>query len=319
MALIAGGWLGSFSTDSVYLYSPEGQCNIKLAPMPVGAHNSALNILNGMITLCGGIYPNNQKCWKYNSSGNNWTEISTSKYVHFRQPAIKYYNKLYYLNVQGQSEIFDGDSNNWTSWISPPKDHGAHPCLITWRDAIIAIGGADSRLVQMFNITTNTWKALSDNPLGNGYGLTCIQIPQSSNKYLIAGGGLITSIYDASSDTWRRVADAHFSKYAATAVLMGKRIFSFGGESGQQYDVVEEFIVDKEVWELKSFKLPNATAMCAAVSVPSSWFNSNCSTSTTAATTTAAATTTTSTSTTTTTTVSKTGKQLKHSSPFLLL
>ena len=48
---MAGGNLAGSSTPSVFLYSPEGQCNYPLAPIPLATHSSAIAVLNGVITL----------------------------------------------------------------------------------------------------------------------------------------------------------------------------------------------------------------------------------------------------------------------------
>ena len=225
--------------------------------------------------------PDTKNCWKYNINANTWTQISTSTYVHHRQPGASYNNKLYFFNVNGQSEIFDPIRNTWTPWKSPPIEHGHHPCIITWRDSFIVIGGSSyGRGVQMYNHTTDTWKTLGAISVGDKSGQSCAQIPNSNGKYLIAGH-FDAAIYDASNDSWRKIANTKYSRWLSSMVVLGKRMFVMGGETDtmHQHEAVEEYLVDKDVWEVKDVKVPVSTTLSAALSLPASWFdNKNLST-----------------------------------------
>ena len=151
------------TASSTSLYSPGGQCSYPLASLPQPLYSSVLVLLDGKITLCGGVTCN--KCWRYNVRYNEWTELTTSTFFHLRQPAQVYKDQLYYLNINNQSEIYDPTTNVWRHWTPPPVSHGDHTCMVTWRDSFIVLGGyGHPRGVQLYNITTNTWKSLNTMP-----------------------------------------------------------------------------------------------------------------------------------------------------------
>ena len=230
--------------------------------------------------VCGGVKPNTKQCWRYNIKTNDWTGTVPTNYYHTRTPAAVYNNKVYYLNTGSNSEIFDPIKKTWINWKSAPKDQGAHPCMVTWRDSFIVIGGSDNLSgVQMYNITSDSWKTLRANPLGERMGHSCIQMPNSKDKYLVVGktshDHRDSAIYDASTDSWRRVADTKFSSMHSSLTALGNRVFVMGGRANLRVmqDTVEEYLVDKDVWEVKSVRLPVKAIASAALSVPATWFD----------------------------------------------
>ena len=283
VAFLVGGWNGTSSTSSVFLYTPEGLCNYQLSSLPLATHTSAVAVLNGVITLCNGVMPDTKRCWKYIINTNEWTEIAPTPSHHPRQPAAAYNNKMYYLNtnVFGISEVFDPVKNTWNYWRSPPVDHGLHACMINWRDSMIVIGGTSNfKGVQLYNITTDTWKTLGTNPLGERGGHSCIQMPQSKDKYLIVGkstyGEKDAAIYDANTNTWKKIADTNNARLFSSAAVLGNRMFVIGGAASPNVmlDTVEEYLIDKDVWEVKALRIPIAEANSAFLSLPATWFDS---------------------------------------------
>ena len=86
VALIVGGE-GKFDVE---LYSPEGQCQHLLAPIPgriimTEFWKPVLAYLGGKIMACHG-GDNNNYCWTYQTSNNTWSELRGSKYFHNHFP-----------------------------------------------------------------------------------------------------------------------------------------------------------------------------------------------------------------------------------------
>lgn len=129
----------------------------------------------------------------------------------------------------------------------------------------------------MYNVTADSWKTLRNIPVGDKHGPSCAQIPQRANTFLVAGGisasDFDSAIYDASTDTWKKTANTKFSRWFSRLVVLGKRIFVLGGETGftTQHTTVEEYLVDKDVWEVKSVKIPGRT-LSSVLSLPAKWF-----------------------------------------------
>ena len=236
-------------------------------------------VLNGKVTFCGGLGTNTKKCWKYEIPTNEWIEITTSIYQHIKRPSIALNNKLYYLNNNGESEIFDPVTNTWTPWKSPPKESGSRPCLIAWKDSVIVIGGElHLRGVQLYNVTTDSWRTLNAITVGDFYAHSCVRMPKGSDKFLVVGGNSFyynaADIYDASTDSWKQIAETIKVRRFSNLVTLGKRIFAMGGHDlgGVMSDTVEEYLIDKNVWELKNIRLPLGRGNSAALAVPANWF-----------------------------------------------
>ena len=79
MALLAGGFDGLEVLDSVELYSPNGNCQHNLEPLPEPTYGLLLTYCAGVILACGGRTPNGlggRRCWRYgreNGKGH-WIE-----------------------------------------------------------------------------------------------------------------------------------------------------------------------------------------------------------------------------------------------------
>jgi N-acetylneuraminic acid mutarotase len=242
---------------------------------------TSLSYLNGKITVCGGAANvDNNKCWKYNIRYNEWTELTSSAYIHGRHPSVVYDDKLYYFGPKGQSEVYDPLKNVWQSWPSPPVYSGVHACSVVWRDTIILIGGSDHpRGVQMFNLTTNSWKALNTMPPITRYAHACSKMPNDPNKFMIVGGQTEkrhVAIYDASIDYWSTAARTTYARFHSNLVVLGKRIFVLGGYADDErtaQDSVEEYLIQKDVWETKNIRMNERRDAHSVLSLPASLFD----------------------------------------------
>ncbi len=66
-----------------------------------------------------------------------------------------YDGKFYILNDDNQSEVYDFQTNTWSSWPAIPFNTGSSPCMVIWKDNFIVFGGISySNGVQIYNITT---------------------------------------------------------------------------------------------------------------------------------------------------------------------
>ena len=281
VVFIAGGHDQNYPVSSVILYSPGGLCNYNLASLPQALYDISLSFLNGRITSCGGYNQGGTtKCWKYNIRYNEWTELTASKYQHNLQPSQVYNNKLYYLNTANQSEVYDPELNVWTQWLPPPVYAGERPCLVTWKDSFILIGGSsNSRGVQLYNITRNQWSTLSIMPPISRVGYSCAQLPKKPNKFLILGGEAEkqhAAIYDASTDYWTTAAKSNLVRHYSSLSVLGNKVFAIGGlgDARKQIDTVEEYLISQDKWETKGVKLVPARHAFASLTIPADLFDS---------------------------------------------
>ena len=77
--------VGDDNTASVEVYSPNGKCNYRLAPLPSARrHNPVLVYANHQIIACSG----GVACWEYRPQEDSWTTISTAPFTHNYQPGV---------------------------------------------------------------------------------------------------------------------------------------------------------------------------------------------------------------------------------------
>jgi len=230
------------------LYSPSGNCQYDLAPIPLSDRYLYLPVLawiNEQIMVCGGrgVYFGNDLCLSYSSTNNNWTIISTSNYAHKDQPGAVYKNKLYILD-ESYPEVYDPEANTWSIWTRPSIPTGSGSCLLSWNDMFLLFGGSDAkRSVQSFNHSTQTWSVLDSGNAPLDILLSgCIMLP--TEEVLILGSDSSSVYYNSAalfnpwSNAWRQLENSEFPHHGSTLVTLGSRVFSI---DGHYENFVEEF------------------------------------------------------------------------------
>ena len=158
--MVVGGF-----TNKVELYSPNGKCQIQLAPLPNVQFRPSLLFNDGKIIACPSLTTDTKNCWSYNISQNNWSTITSFNFDHYESPGILSDNKLYVVDGT-QPEVYDLRNNSWSVWPASTKLIGRTPCLIAWKDTILVIGGwiaygvSRREGIQSFNTSSNLWTVL---------------------------------------------------------------------------------------------------------------------------------------------------------------
>jgi hypothetical protein len=256
VALLAGG----ANRSTVELYSPTGNCNYLLAPLPTTGTNFEIILayINQIIFVCGG--PNNRNCWKYSVTSNSWSFYTSSMYTHDYQTAVTYNNKLYIVDDQ-VPEMFDPATNAWLSWPAPPNLSGPGPCMVVWKDTFLLFGGyASRRYVQSYNVTTKAWKKLLnpfDYLVPNEIVFSgCLVLP-NQDKVLIIGSEdppyrFAVSIYNIGTNTFQKLPETQVWLAGAKLLRFGDRVFAVDGHEGA---IVDEFILSTNTWSHVSLNL----------------------------------------------------------------
>jgi hypothetical protein len=66
-----------------------------------------------------------------------------------------YDEKFYVLNDNNQNEVYNFESKTWSSWPAIPRNTGASPCIVNWKENFIVFGGNENQKgVQIYNIPT---------------------------------------------------------------------------------------------------------------------------------------------------------------------
>ncbi len=243
VAFIVGG-----NNKNVELYSPDGNCQHTLKPIPNGAFEPILAYIEEMILACGG--RGNTYCYLYHPNNDTWSHYSTSTFLHNEQPGEIYNGKIFIANERNP-EVFDPVSNTWSSWLAPYKRSGDAPCLVAWKDVFFLIGGeVNKRGIQIYNHSSNTWDILnsSSTPMDILYS-GCILLPNEEEILVVSSHDApfksSAALYNIKSNTWRALPDTPNPRDAATLVALGKRVFAIDGHAG---NIIEEFDYANSTW-----------------------------------------------------------------------
>ena len=270
--MVVGGF-----TNKVELYSPNGKCQFDISPIPTRKRLFAptLAYINDKIIACPRSTSDTQNCWHYSATKNNWTAITSLQNYHSEDPGVVHNDKIFIID-DSNPEVYDPRNNSWSTWPKPTQLTGYNPCLISWKDSILAFGGKENQQgVQSFNSTLNTWSVLDEgsSPFSL-YMSSCIMLP--TNKVLVVSS--FSSIYavalfDIDTNSWEVLQDSKYSRFGAVLVHLNERIFIIGrGYPDTSTDVVEEFHYDTNSWIEVEPSPINQQIFSSALSLPAEMF-----------------------------------------------
>ena len=196
-------------------------------PHPIQFTNGA-GVINGKIYMTGGCTGYKRYfgwTWMYDPATNTWTQKAwMPEEFNWAGNSGVIQNKLYVLSsCNGQEDcgsstnLFFGSYNpatdTWTSLPAPPSQ-SAHTfgASAVIGGKFYVVGGDNNGVVEVYDPTTNQWatRAAMPNPRSQVASATV-----AAKMYVIAGRRVsdvtlvsTTSVYDASSNTWKNVAPA---------------------------------------------------------------------------------------------------------------
>ena len=173
---------------------------------------------------------------------------------------VAHQNKLFLFYFK-QPALFDPTDNKWSLWPIPPFAMNA-PCLVSWRDSVLAFGAQN---VLKYNSTAEEWSILADGsaPFTMDFP-SCVLLP--NDQILIAGSlnsGSI-ALYDIANNSWEQIEyqDAN----GPELVNLNGRIFLIG-ELGLEYHY------QNKSWTLIETNLTYPRELFSAASVPAVLFS----------------------------------------------
>jgi hypothetical protein len=149
----------------------------------------------------------------------------------------------------------------------PPSKFGHSHSAIGWEDSIILLGGwSNKRGVQIFNITSQTWKVQNSSnvPMDIAWSSSLLA---DQHLVLFAGSASQPFFYSAAkynprSDTWIKLKNSHKNHLATCLVKLGSRVFAFGGQDAHS---AEEFNLASNTWTNIDTKLINKCSGCHSI------------------------------------------------------
>ena len=192
----------------------------------------------------------NKDCWVFDVNENSWSLYSSAIYYYGDEIGTEHSNKIFITGDSSYPEIFDPITNEWSTWPKPNSLHYWHSCLLAWQDSLILLGGQNSsRTVEMYQISSQTWKSLNFDAPMEIYTSGCAVLP---NKEIIVLGSInqdnwkTAVIYNVLENIWVQAEDSFHDKYSCPLVVLGSRVFAVGGLGNGK--TVEEFIYSTKSW-----------------------------------------------------------------------
>jgi hypothetical protein len=258
VALVVGG----YPHKEAELYSPDGNCQHNLAPVPIssdGFYMPVLAFIDHKILACGGY--NNKNCFQYHPNNDTWSIFSISKSIHSDFPGEIFNEKLFLADCcWPDPEVLDPVSNTWSSWpsfVPHGSGTGVGSCLVAWQDTFILLRGKVSvSSMQSFNHSTNTWEVVDLRPVPMGIcDSSCVLLP--SDEILVVGSAgtpdqSSAALYNMKANSWKELPKTTYCRDGASLVILGSRIFAM---DGRYNNTVEEFDYNSSSWSLVAAKL----------------------------------------------------------------
>ena len=246
--------VGGGGHDEVEIFSPDGNCQHRLASFPLSPiRQPVLAYIDNQVLACGGV--TNKDCFLYNPENDSWKVYSSADHKHDYQPGEVFEKKIYIAD-DSNPEVFDPATKIWSSWPAPSNPSGWCPCLLAWQDLFILIGGdSNVRGVQTFNHSSNEWNVLdsSSAPM-DVFCSGCVVLPNDDVLVVGSENNDVSSaaIFNVRSNAWRQLSDTSIERGGTSLVTLGSRVFAIDGHGG---NVVEEFNYETQTWSPVDAKL----------------------------------------------------------------
>ena len=266
--------VGGLREIQTEVYSPNGRCNIDLTPFPERLFSPTLAYIDDKIIACPTSGYDTKDCWQYSATKNNWTSIASLQYNHTYCTGVVHNDKIFIID-DSYPEVYDPKNNLWSTWPKPLQRTGSSPCLISWKDSILAIGGyGNPQLVQSFNSTLNTWEVLDEGTPFDLYEPSCILLP--TNKVLFVGSKDYyqgVAVYDIGTNCWKKLKDTKNNHYGGAFVNLNGKIFLIGGGHTREAGfLVEEFHYNNNTWTEVEASPINPQIFSNALALPADMF-----------------------------------------------
>ena len=151
---------------------------------------------------------------------------------------------MYILDAD-HSEVYDGATNTWSKWITPPINMAQDACTVVWKNFIIYLG---YHRYEKFDLITQTWSVIYMTSEKYFYLPSCFVLP--TDEILVAGGNLLSEyraeLYNPETNSWRQLPNSPLELGMSSIVQLGKRVFVVGGLN----TTVTEFNVNTETWSI---------------------------------------------------------------------
>ena len=259
--------------NEVEIYSPNGKCHHGLAPIPEGYNHPILAYVDNKILSCAGYY--NMNCFQYHLLNNSWSVYSTAPNEYFGAEGISFNEKIFIADNEF-ADLFDPVENSWSEWTGPLNKSARGSCLLNWNNKFLLLGGrSNPRGIQVFDHSSQLWEVVESDsvPFDIDYS-SCILLP---NDEVLVVASIVSpfrssvGLYNPNANTWKVLKDTTISRYGASLVKLGSRVFVVDGEGGNE---VEEFDSTDNSWtKVKAQLISHRKGGQGVLALPADVFN----------------------------------------------
>jgi len=193
--------------------------------------------------------------WVFDPVDTSFTELATCPCEGRTHPAlVAYEGKVYIGNGSGQFSdlsdwwVYDIATDTWAQKTGMPGGRRHHPFFFTEGDYVY-VGGGHVNTWYKWHITDETWTQISGTPLGRVAGS---QFEYNGKGYLLGGDDRVHDHvpaderfmrYDPATDTWEKLPQTPYGKWANSSFVIDDYVYFFGGLSSdiRNDDVLRRF------------------------------------------------------------------------------
>ena len=232
------------------------------------------NRVTDLLLYCQNIHLQGKGCWIYDKDTDTWSVYSSGNYGHGDYPGTVHKHKIYIAGDIYYPEMFDPTTKEWSTWPKPNSPHGKHSCLLAWQDSLILLGGFNSsRTVEMFQVSSQTWKSLDFSAPMEIFTSGCAVLP--NEEILVLGSNnqayrKSAFVYNVLENKWQQVEDSFYDRALTALIVLGSRVFAVGGYDNDE--IVEEFIYSTRSWVTLDTTVLVGRQFHSMISVPAELF-----------------------------------------------
>ena len=262
---------------TVWLYSPDGNCQHQLASVPPGFETVTFNygtfaLLDRQVILCG--VSQSKKCYVYDVASDSWQIYQTGLPLAQASQGVFHQGKIY-LNDPNQPRVFDPATKTWANWTSPPSS-SLKACFVSWKNYILRFGSDDTanqKTVYQYDPSSSSWSGpLSSSAPFDIYQSGCTTLP--NGNVLVSGAPTNPPRpyfeYNVTGNSWSQVKYWTASLVNSLPLVLGKRVIVLPPSSPT---VVLEYIYANATMVTAPYSIVAFIAAPAATVVPASWFS----------------------------------------------
>jgi len=286
-----GVWLSSANTPTdlaSMLHPREGTCADFNSALVDGISEDRIYVSAGFGFNSAGVFTgDNNALDAYDINTDTWIPLADAPTNRSEGAGASQGGLFYCIGgrsgvVLSTNEVYDPSTDTWATLSAMPTARSGLG-VVDFADKIYAIGGRTGTVpnsgtplstLEVYDIATDTWSALSSMPTARG---DITSVSSHGGKIYVAGGwnpvacvgssGACDNleVYDISSDTWTVLPAMPSTRTNAAAEIAGNNLFVIGGAVGLVNTGVNEvFDISKGTWSTATPK-PNPCSESEAV------------------------------------------------------